>query len=64
MITGDLLAPERRALLAAERLEQPQLERQLRERASFAHHGFTRPEDLRDLAAAALVHARRTERGQ
>jgi len=37
------------------------LRRTLRERASFAAHDFTRPEDLRELAACALVLSRRLD---
>lgn len=45
----------------AQALHEDALRQQLRECASFAHHGFTRPEDLRELAALSLVLARRLE---
>jgi hypothetical protein len=49
------------AIKRAESLDDESVRRSLRECASFAHHGFTRPEDLRELAALSLVLARRQE---
>lgn len=43
-------------------LDDEDLRSQLRQCASFAHHGLTRPDDLRELAALSLVLARRIER--
>lgn len=52
---------EANAIKRAEGLDDEAVRQSLRECASFAHHGFTRPEDLRELAALSLVLARRQE---
>lgn len=56
-----LTRKEANAIKRAESLSDDDVRRNLRECASFAHHGFTRPEDLRELAALSLVLARRLE---
>ena len=45
----------------ARSMNEETLRRRLRESASFAHHGYCRPEDLRELAGLALVLARRLD---
>ncbi len=56
-----LTRKETNAIKRAEGLDDKAVRQALRECASFAHHGFTRPEDLRELAALSLVLARRQE---
>lgn len=46
-------------LRKAERLSDETLRQNLREVASYVHHDFMRPEDLRELAALCLVASRR-----
>ena len=52
---------EQHQVKLARSMDDEALRRKLREAASFAHHGYSRPEDLRELAALALVLARRLD---